>query len=119
VSAREPKPKPEPQPATDVVTLELRELGEAPKKHEFVVPLDGRIAGWTELYGERHYCRLDADRTNDARVSLRVRCGKSRELQVLDFDFTALRALELGEPTMLAELSSQGEGRIQVVATRR
>jgi hypothetical protein len=119
VSAREPKPKPEPQPATDVVTLELRELGEAPKNHEFVVPLDGRIAGWTELYGERHYCRLDADRTNDARVSLHLRCGKSRELQVLDFDFTVLRALELGEPTVLAELTPRSTERIQVVATRR
>lgn len=118
-AAREPKSKPEPKPASDVVVLELRELGELPREHEFVVPLDGRIAGWTELYGERHYCRLDADRTNDARVSMRMRCGKSRELQQLDFDFTVLRALELDEPTVLAELTPRSSERIQVVATRR
>ncbi|HLT37763.1 MAG TPA: hypothetical protein VK034_15835 [Enhygromyxa sp.] len=114
-AAREPEPK----PATDVVALELRELGEAASNHEFVVPLDGRIAGWTELYGERHYCRLDSDRTNDSRVSLRLRCGRGRDLQQLDFDFQVIRALEAGEPTLLAELTPQTGARIQVVATRR
>lgn len=118
-AAREPKSKPELEPATEAVELELRELGELPKIHEFLVPLDGRIAGWTELYGERHFCRLDAERTNDARVSLRLRCGKSRELQQLDFDFTVLCALELGEATLLAELTPRTAERIQVVATRR
>lgn len=94
--------------------------GEVAKKHEFVVPLDGRIAGWTELYGECHYCRVHADRTNDARVGLTVRCGTNRELQIVDFDFKSpSRSLELNEPTVLAELTSRGDERSQVVATRR
>jgi hypothetical protein len=117
-SAREPKSKPEPK-ATEVVALELRELGEVSRSHEFVVPLDGRIAGWTELYGERHYCRVESGRTNDARVDLRLRCGKARDLQQPDFDFNVVCALEAGEPTLLAELTPRTSERIQVVATRR
>jgi hypothetical protein len=118
-AAREPKSKPEPKPATEVVELELRELGELSSTHEFVVPLEGRIAGWTELYGERHFCRLDSERTNDARVRLQLRCGTTRDLQHLDFDFNVVCALEAGERMVLAELGTRTAERIQVVATRR
>lgn len=105
--------------AIESVALELRELGEPSKSHEFVVPLDGRIAGWTELYGERHFCRLDSERTADAQVRLRMRCGKARDLQHLDFDFSVVCALTPGERTLLAELTPASAERIQVIATRR
>lgn len=118
-AAREPRQPAEPKATTEVVTLELREIGEALKSHQFVVPIDGRIAGWTELYGERHYCRLDSERTSDSRLRLSLRCGKSRELQQLDFDFNVICSLEAGEPTLLAELTPRTAERIQVVATRR
>jgi hypothetical protein len=111
--------KPELKPAIESVELELRQLGEPTTSHDFVVPLDGRIAGWTELYGERHYCQLDSDRTSDAQVRLRMRCSRGRDLQHLDFDFSVVRALAPGERTLLAELTPSSAARIQVIATRR
>lgn len=118
-SARAPKQAPEPNPASDTIAIELRESGEAVRTVEFIVPLDGRIAGWTELYGERHYCRLDSERVADSRISLRMRCAKSRQLEHLDFDFTSVRTLEPDAPTVLAELTPRATERLQVIATRR
>jgi hypothetical protein len=119
VLAGPPKPKPAPKSTIEGVELELRELGSSTKSHEFVVPLDGRIAGWTELYGEQHFCQLDSDRAGDAQVRLRMRCGRTRDLQRLDFDFQVVCTLAPGERTLLAELTAPSAERIQVVATRR
>jgi hypothetical protein len=118
-SARSPKQPSEPTPASDTIALELRESGETARTIEFIVPVNGRIAGWTELYGERHYCRLDSEQIADSRISLRMQCGKARQLQQLDFDFTTIRSLEPGAPTLLAEFTPRAADRLQVIATRR
>ena len=112
-SAREPKQ------ASDVVELELRESGETARTHQFVVPLDGRIAGWTELWGERHYCQLSSEPLPDARVRLWLRCGKHSDFQQLAFDFKVEATLAAGESTVLAELTPRSNERVKVVATRR
>lgn len=117
--ARTPSGSPSSGPVPDSILVQLDELGDSPRSHEFVVPIDGRIAGWTDLRGSNHYCRVDAHPVADTKISLSLRCARDRDGSKADLEFQAVRSFEPGVATRLAELTPVQGGRLQVTATRR
>lgn len=111
-----------PTKATQVLEIELRELGSADSSREFVVPVEGKIGGWTQLFDEPRFCHLRSNTISDERLSLQIRCytrSHGEPGKQLDFEFETDRALTLNEPTVLGELEGREGRRLRVVATRR
>jgi hypothetical protein len=116
--ARQPKAKA--KSATEVIELELREIsGGRTRSTHFVVPLDGGIAGWTELLGARHYCRAEAGEGAEQRVRVDLRCARSETSKAWVFRVWNQRVLAPGEAVLIAELTPPELERVEVVATRR
>jgi hypothetical protein len=111
-----------PAKVTQVIEFELRVLGSADTSREFVVPIEGKISGWTELFDEPQFCRLQSNSMSDERLNLQIRCFTRSRGQVgqdVTFEFETTRALAVGEATVIGELENREGQRLQVIATRR
>ena len=113
-TAASAKPSKRPPTATQVIELELRELGDSERARELVVPIDGRIAGELTLLDQPGYCEASS-RSASAEAELRIelRCTNPR------LELESVRALALDTPTIIAELDLDEGRRLRVVATRR
>lgn len=102
--------------ATEVVRVEIDD-GEGDGR-AFVVPVDGEIAGWTELDGQRQFCRLQARPMPDERLRLDLDCYTDMDRRRKSLAVESQRALARGERTLIAEIESAEGSQLRVLATR-
>jgi len=103
--------------ATEVVRVEIDD-GEGDGR-AFVVPVDGELAGWTELAGQRQFCRFQAQTMSDERLHLDLRCYTEVDrTRKMNLEVATQRALTRGERTLIAELESAEGSQLRVLATR-
>lgn len=103
----------QPPPPTEVIELELRELGGADRTREFVVPIDGKISGSVTLFDEVRRCEVQSRPLREETFSLELRCSSPR------LELGSTRVLTIDAPTILGEIELSDDQRLQVVATRR
>ena len=103
------------QPAapTEVIEVELREIGGNNQSRDFLVPVDGHIAGSVLLFDEPGRCELESSPRADERLHLELRCSRP------DLALETTRSLPLGAPTILGEIELGDDHRLRVLATRR
>jgi hypothetical protein len=111
-----------PNKPRDVIELEILEYQAGSKKptreRTLTVPLSGKVASWTDLFDEAGRCSLQSSPIRDELVSLDLHCA-TRPGNATMLQLAVERAFVIDEPTLVAVVDTQGDRRIELVATRR
>jgi hypothetical protein len=111
-----------PNKPRDMIEVEILEYQAGSKKptreRTLTVPVSGEVASWTDLFDEVGQCSLESEPIRDELVSLDLYCA-TRKGNVATLQLKVERVFVLDEPTLVAVVDTQGDRRIEIVATRR
>ena len=114
---RESKAKDRPAQLHSLLELELEDV-EAGTTRALLVPEQGELRGWVELFGTARPCRAQSHPTHDEKLVVELSCRSERGGDAL-FELRSELVLTRGEPTVLGELELREGERLRVTATRR
>ena len=118
--AAKPKSKSTSKPS-EVIELELRETGggkASADSRELVVPVDGEIAGWMDLFGESRLCRAKSSPTHDELLRVELECQVDEHSRPV-FQLRVERVFGVDQTIMVGEIEVREGHHLSVVATRR
>lgn len=111
-----------PNKARDVIEVEILEYDQGSKKPTrerlLTVPVSGSVAGWADLFDQPGLCQLHARPVGDELTHLQLDCA-TRPSDKLTLGLSVERSFVRDEPTLIGVVDTQGDRRIEVVATLR